>query len=89
MRPERGFQSTLPLRGATFSRRNTPGRQPISIHAPLTGSDSPAVRSHDPLEGFQSTLPLRGATVGLSLLKNKAGISIHAPLTGSDYFTKD
>ena len=39
MRPERGFQSTLPLRGATPGRRGKLVQIPISIHAPLTGSD--------------------------------------------------
>ena len=34
-----GFQSTLPLRGATFSPYFPLGRKKISIHAPLTGSD--------------------------------------------------
>ena len=40
MRPERGFQSTLPLRGATC--QSAPGQYwpGISIHAPLTGSDA-------------------------------------------------
>ena len=33
------FQSTLPLRGATKDVYTSLGWQPISIHAPLTGSD--------------------------------------------------
>ena len=33
------FQSTLPLRGATFSIVITSKIEHISIHAPLTGSD--------------------------------------------------
>ena len=33
------FQSTLPLRGATAAVLEQLGPKPISIHAPLTGSD--------------------------------------------------
>ena len=33
------FQSTLPLRGATFANTNTPKHKKISIHTPLAGSD--------------------------------------------------
>ena len=36
----REFQSTLPLRGATRALPSTFARHSISIHAPLTGSDS-------------------------------------------------
>ena len=36
------FQSTLPLRGATIQRQKNPQRTVISIHAPLTGSDTNA-----------------------------------------------
>ena len=35
------FQSTLPLRGATWDAKNRHGLPDISIHAPLTGSDNP------------------------------------------------
>ena len=33
------FQSTLPLRGATRGAKGRTYSPPISIHAPLTGSD--------------------------------------------------
>ena len=33
------FQSTLPLRGATYDYAKLAGKITISIHAPLTGSD--------------------------------------------------
>ena len=36
---ERRFQSTLPLRGATRANVDPGQLRPISIHAPLTGSD--------------------------------------------------
>ena len=35
-----GFQSTLPLRGATGAGGKRPYVEKISIHAPLTGSDT-------------------------------------------------
>ena len=40
------FQSTLPLRGATFISHPVKILVPISIHAPLTGSDPSAVSPH-------------------------------------------
>ena len=42
------FQSTLPLRGATGQIIKATGLDNISIHAPLTGSDS----GHGPGFGF-------------------------------------
>ena len=101
------FQSTLPLRGATFPaffisqhQTNFNPRSPygerlslllfnllhrsISIHAPLTGSDSntpltfwkAVISIHAPLTGSDS----RGVYTEIG----HAVISIHAPLTGSD-----
>ena len=37
------FQSTLPARGATEKPPEEPENQPISIHAPCTGSDRSAL----------------------------------------------
>ena len=37
------FQSTLPMRGATFSYKKLKGRIKISIHAPHAGSDFLAI----------------------------------------------
>ena len=56
------FQSTLPLRGATIDISGTVISQPISIHAPLAGSDAAGRRGYLARGRFQSTLPLRGAT---------------------------
>ena len=36
---QKKFQSTLPLRGATFGNKSGKDSNLISIHAPLTGSD--------------------------------------------------
>ena len=59
------FQSTLPSRGATVPRRRQRRpRLPISIHAPLAGSDWRSLREQpQSVLGFQSTLPSRGATI--------------------------
>ena len=78
------FQSTLPLRGATGVIVPGHFQSPISIHAPLTGSDRLGTRPKCSREKFQSTLPLRGATGTLPPPGPLREISIHAPLTGSD-----
>ena len=57
---------------------------PISIHAPLTGSDQQVRMFETGPDRFQSTLPLRGATHAPQHLDVGSQISIHAPLTGSD-----
>ena len=80
----RRFQSTLPLRGATTSGRPATLVNSISIHAPLTGSDSKFRKCDQAAALFQSTLPLRGATSIRALTFSSRAISIHAPLTGSD-----
>ena len=56
------FQPTLPLRGATTSRRRTPRACAVSTHAPLAGSDQNGSKPYAPRVRFQPTLPLRGAT---------------------------
>ena len=58
-----GFQSTLPVRGATMGRNMMQAMVNISIHAPREGSDMSAVPCLHSLMAFQSTLPVRGATV--------------------------
>ena len=56
------FQSTLPLRGATFRHADSERRRYISIHTPLAGSDPKKSAALHISSKFQSTLPLRGAT---------------------------
>ena len=59
-----GFQSTLPVWGATRNALGS-GRVPtISIHAPRVGSDTRTLRLARYLFRFQSTLPVWGATAG-------------------------
>ena len=78
------FQSTLPLRGATVPDGAVPGKDRISIHAPLAGSDCLSVVPSFISSWFQSTLPLRGATRLAWNYAKHFDISIHAPLAGSD-----
>ena len=77
------FQSTLPLRGATFDYYATDPKAVISIHAPLTGSDQV-----EPLCSLRLDIsihaPLTGSDRALIGSPPPGYISIHAPLTGSD-----
>ena len=78
------FQSTRPLRGATYFHRLSRVGLQISIHAPLAGRDPFRPCLFFPLFVFQSTRPLRGATVSVARLGDRLIISIHAPLAGRD-----
>ena len=77
-----GFQSTLPMKGATVLLV-PPHIDGVSIHAPNEGSDnrrrlvwtSAYVSIHAPNEGSDAD-PVRYA--------DRAGVSIHAPNEGSD-----
>ena len=62
------FQSTLPMRGATFwSLYFFCNSSNISIHTPHAGSDSCVICHFVVPSLFQSTLPMRGATGGADL----------------------
>ena len=63
-RAARRFQSALPLRGATHLVPLDAVGLPISIRAPLAGSDKTYGLGRPEWGVFQSALPLRGATVG-------------------------
>ena len=77
------FQSTLPLRGATFSMRLVQHIVSISIHTPLAGSDVVDVRHVYPVLISIHT-PLAGSDDALPQLVDCLQISIHTPLAGSD-----
>ena len=62
-----GFQSTLPVRGATNSLPDPIAKNMISIHAPRAGSDRKSTSVQVDDTEFQSTLPVRGATLGRDL----------------------
>ena len=80
-----GFQSTLPVGGATAGVCGISGGTVISIHAPRGGSDLWKMLYDSKRKVFQSTLPVGGATTSLEGLTNRDKISIHAPRGGSDY----
>ena len=77
------FQSTHPLRGATWRLRTWQRLQKFQSTHPLRGATSAAAAS--PLRArFQSTHPLRGATRYRQVFRQHEQISIHAPLAGCD-----
>ena len=79
-----GFQSTLPLRGATLFTCQCPLPLQISIHTPLAGSDCINIICYRPCRNFNPHSPYgerrctKQATIRLSR------ISIHTPLAGND-----
>ena len=79
-----GFQSTLPVRGATEPITQEVESNVISIHAPREGSDEIADMKKAIHGQFQSTLPVRGATDNWCVQLANLLISIHAPREGSD-----
>ena len=78
------FQSTLPLRGATEVLAALRSQHVISIHAPLTGSDSKAGRNSRSYINFNPRSPYGERRARLVIEVDSPSISIHAPLTGSD-----
>jgi len=63
LKSRKGFQSTLPVRGATGGANSfLLAPRDISIHAPREGSDRAGALPCDFKIIFQSTLPVRGAT---------------------------
>ena len=54
---ETGFQSTLPLRGATCAVPAGAAGEDISIHTPLAGSDAPTLRSAHSRDYFNPHSP--------------------------------
>ncbi len=58
-KPETPFQSTLPSQGATTIQNRPNHLSIISIHAPLTGSDSAVKKSHMVIGHFNPRSPHR------------------------------
>ncbi len=78
------FQSTLPLRGATVRSGDGFRQGRISIHAPLTGSDTSGRTQSPALPDFNPRSPYGERHHKSTLSTTLFTISIHAPLTGSD-----
>ena len=79
-----GFQSTLPVWGATEAVQMVMERLEISIHAPRVGSDGAV----DPAGRHGGHISIHAPRVGSDFRRVKGfddmGISIHAPRVGSD-----
>ena len=82
--PDKLFQSTHPVRGATWNDIVKHHQELISIHAPREGCDVEYRGVIDEDFVFQSTHPVRGATDGNYVPKARFNISIHAPREGCD-----
>ncbi len=82
--PPPGFQSTLPVWGATSCVR--PARHAWPYFNPRSPCGERLSTSMPKKWGdrFQSTLPVWGATKNLTDLTQEENISIHAPRVGSD-----
>ena len=80
----RGFQSTLPMRGATFATMDTQCHVIFQSTLPMRGATGLGLVPFPLLLAFQSTLPMRGATACKQASTEERGISIHTPHAGSD-----
>ena len=83
-----GFQSTLPVRGATFMRSTTILYPTISIHAPRAGSDLPARQPFSSCRYFNPRSPCGERPALYNGHFPRRCISIHAPRAGSDLLCK-
>ena len=79
-----GFQSTLPVWGATFNRLVVAPVKRISIHAPRVGSDYNEMTAAGVSADFNPRSPCGERPEDGAGLPAVPGISIHAPRVGSD-----
>ena len=77
------FQSTLPLRGATWDVPRYILSEDISIHAPLTGSDSHAFRLTSSSRNFNPRSPYGERLQGHENLPQIAEFQSTLPLRGA------
>ena len=92
--PQSGFQSTLPLRGATGHTRRARHQGPISIHAPLTGSDLalgstvPFSMHFNPRSPYGERPPALGSRYAVSVFQSTLplrGATIGSPPAGYEF----
>ena len=81
---ESKFQSTRPVKGATYYPCWPPDGRRVSIHAPREGRDLPVSESSADTKRFQSTRPVKGATFAPLHAAHLPPVSIHAPREGRD-----
>ena len=84
MRPAR-FQSTHPLRGATYPPFALRAEGSISIHAPLAGCDVCGVCNPPKSINFNPRTPCGVRPLSKRIFDDSIKISIHAPLAGCDH----
>ena len=82
----KGFQSTLPMRGATTLCRHLKMVRRISIHAPHAGSDYRCRWSRSDSRNFNPRSPCGERRLLQPEIRDRR-ISIHAPHAGSDRLT--
>ena len=75
------FQSTRPMRGATYNACRRLGGESFNPRAPCGARRVPAA-DHWLRNWFQSTRPMRGATRHKHIRVKEHGVSIHAPHAG-------
>ena len=78
------FQSTRPMRGATFAHNSILFSKRFQSTRPMRGATPTAKRRPPDCQGFQSTRPMRGATLDDLQPYKTVKISIHAPHAGRD-----
>ena len=78
-----GFQSTLPVWGATYENKLQELNRKFQSTLPVWGATCIAISAMQS-SIFQSTLPVWGATVYWFSYATTPDISIHAPRVGSD-----
>src|SRR5690554_6932746 len=81
------FQSTRPLRGATFRATCSAAVDNVSIHAPLARRDASAAAGSYQINSFNPRAPCE-ARRSIAEAKAKLRVSIHAPLARRDLSCK-
>ena len=78
------FQSTPPVRGATYWCEECCNNGHVSIHAPRAGGDGHGVRHFTRGKSFNPRPPCGGRQVGFNGVAFQVIVSIHAPRAGGD-----
>ena len=78
------FQPTLPARGATTQKFKRRSREPVSTHAPRTGSDTFASSPPIGYRSFNPRSPHGERRFPSTSCTRHQNVSTHAPRTGSD-----
>ena len=85
-KPIKAFQSTPPVKAATWLKVIYFLMFQISIHAAREGGDMRRLQFTAVINIFQSTPPVKAATKAFAISATLNGISIHAAREGGDYY---